>query len=79
MPSPFTLKVLPLGVPAGIFREICFLSVGILIVEPSAASVNNNGTSKTKSLPFLLKYWCGSTAICTRRSPSGAPLSPGPP
>ena len=79
IPSPFILKVFPLGVPAGIFNVTDFLSVGIFTLAPRAASVNSKGTSRIRSLLFLLKNLCGSTATWTNKSPSGAPASPGPP
>ena len=79
MPSPLILKVFPLGVPAGIFKVTDFSRVGILMLEPNAASVKSKGTSRIRSLLLRLKNLCDSTATWTKRSPSGAPASPGPP
>ena len=62
IPSPLILKVLPLGVPAGIFRVTDFSRVGILMLEPNAASVKSKGTSRIRSLLLLLKNLCDSTA-----------------
>ena len=36
--------------------------IGIFMLEPSAASVKSRGTSRIRSLLFLLKNLCGSTA-----------------
>ena len=73
------MKVFPLGVPAGILRVTDFVSVGIFILAPNAASVKRRGTSKIKSILLRLKYLCCSTPTWTSKSPSGAPASPGPP
>jgi len=79
IPSPLILKVFPLGVPGGILSVTTLDNVGILILAPSAASVKSRGTSKIRSLFFLLKNLWGDTPTCTNRSPSGAPGPPEPP
>jgi hypothetical protein len=77
-PFPFILKILPVCVWDGIFKDMLPSKVGTLIEPPIIEVSKGIGASIYKSLPSLSKSGFSLTLIATYRSPDCPPFSHSP-